>query len=178
MRSRSVHSVDRPRILVLVAVLGLLAGCPEDGGEDETAGGESIGGDTSGSASGSDSGSDGSADETATTGSDMGPWMSLDERPCPEDSFLTYENFGGPFMLSYCTTCHASMLPADMRQGSPIETNFDDIEDIRDQADRIWIRAADQNQTMPPVGPPSDEDRAMLGEWLACGAPTAADLGM
>lgn len=173
-----MRSVAKPRILALVAVLGLLTGCPEDGGEDETAGDESTDGEASGSSSGSDSGSDGSADETATTGSDMGPWASLDERPCPDDSFLTYENFGGPFMLSYCTTCHASMLPADMRQGSPIEVNFDDIEDIRDQADRIWIRAADQNQTMPPVGPPSDEERARLGEWLACGAPTAADLGM
>jgi len=175
MRSRSVHCVARPRILALVAVLGLSAGCPGDDGEEETAADESTGAE----ASGSSSGSGGSADETGTedTGVDMGPWTSLDERPCPDDSFLTYENFGGPFMLSYCTTCHSSMLPADMRQGSPIEINFDDIEDIRMQADRIWIRAADQNQSMPPVGPPSDEDRALLGEWLACGALTVADLG-
>jgi len=177
MRSRSVHCVVRPRILALVAAVGLLAGCPGDDGTDDTAGDESTGGEASGSG---DSGSAGSADETATagTGSDMGPWASLDERPCPDDSFLTYENFGGPFMLSYCTTCHSSRLLADMRQGSPIEINFDGIEDIRDQADRIWIRAADQNQTMPPVGPPEDLDRMRLGEWLACGAPTAADLGM
>jgi hypothetical protein len=168
-----MRSVGRPRILVLAAVLGVLPGCPEDEGEEETAGDESTGAE----ASGTGSSSSGSADETAT-GVDMGPWTSLDERPCPDDSFLTYENFGGPFMLSYCTTCHSSMLPADMRQGSPIEVNFDDIEDIRMRADRIWLRAADQNMNMPPVGPPSDDDRAMLGEWLACGALTVDDLGM
>jgi hypothetical protein len=162
--------------VTLVVLLCLSPACKEDDGEDDAAGEESTGSE----ASGSGSGTGGSADETGTasTGVDMGPWMSLDERPCPDDSFLTYESFGGPFMLSYCTTCHSSMLPADMRQGSPIEINFDGIDDIREQADRIWIRAADQNQSMPPVGPPGDEDRAMLGEWLACGAPLAADLGM
>ena len=169
--------------MALVAAAGLLGGCSEDDGDEEAAADEGTGG-GEGSGSGSDSGSHGSADETGTasTGTgdthDMGPWASLDERPCPDDSFLTYENFGGPFVLSYCTTCHASRLPADLRQGSPIEVNFDDVADIREWSDRIWVRAADQNQTMPPVGPPSDEERARLGEWLACGAPTAADLEM
>jgi hypothetical protein len=163
-------------------LLGLLGACKDDDGEDDAAGDES--GTTEGDASGSDSGTPGTADETGTAdatgtaGDDMGPWTSLDERPCPDDSFLTYENFGGPFMLSSCTTCHASRLPADLRQGSPIEVNFDDIDDVREWSDRIWIRAADQNFSMPPVGPPSDEERTRLGEWLACGAPTAADLGM
>ena len=108
----------------------------------------------------------------------MGPWSSLDERPCPEDSILTYENFGGPFMLSYCTGCHHSRLPADMRQMAPIDVNFDDIDDVRAWADRIWIRSADQNASMPPVGPPDDVARMRLGEWLACGALTDAELGM
>jgi hypothetical protein len=158
----------------LVMVLGLASACPEDGGDDVASGEESSGSEGEGSGSGSTS----SADETGSgsTGNAMGPWGNLDERPCPDDNFLTYENFGGPFMLNYCTTCHASRLPADMRQGSPIGVDFDDIEDIRAQAERIWFRAADGNATMPPVGPPSDEDRTRLGEWLACGAPTAADL--
>lgn len=174
--------VDRPRILALVAALGLLGGCPGEG-EDDAAGEESTGGEADTGTGGTASGSGGSADESGTAGTgtdtdDMGPWASLDERPCPDDSFLTYENFGGPFMLSYCTTCHATRLPADMRQGSPIDVNFDDVEDVREWADLIWLRAADQNQSMPPVGPPSDEERGRLGEWLACGSPTAADLGM
>ena len=159
----------------LVLALALGGACRDDGGDDGASG------DSSGSAGESSSSSSaGSADETAAdeTAADVGPWSSLAERPCPDDSFLTYENFGGPFMLSYCTTCHASRLPADMRQGSPLEVDFDGLDDIRAQADRVWIRAADQNFSMPPVGPPSDEERARLGEWLACGAPTAADLGM
>lgn len=169
--------------MALAVVLSLLGGCKDDEGEDEAAGDESgtTGGDSSGSGTADDTGTAGdtaaTADETAA-GDDMGPWTSLDERPCPDDSFLTYENFGGPFMLSNCNTCHASRLPADLRQGSPIEVNFDDIDDVREWADRIWIRAADQNFSMPPVGPPGDEERARLGEWLACGAPTAADLGL
>lgn len=173
-----MHCWPRTHIPTLLAGLLLLPGCREDDGDDEAAVEESSGGEASGTAG---SGSGGSADETGTAGTtadDMGPWSSLDERPCPDDSFLTYENFGGPFMLSYCTTCHSSMLPADMRQGSPIGANFDGIDDIREQAPQIWLRAADQNINMPPVGPPGDEERARLGEWLACGAPTAADLGM
>jgi hypothetical protein len=168
----------------LVAVLGLVGACQADDADDGASGqesGNSEGGETSGSGSGDTANGSGTADETGTggsTGNALGPWSNLDERPCPDDSFLTYENFGGPFMLTYCTTCHASRLPADMRQGSPIEVNFDDIEDIRERADRIWFRAADGNQTMPPVGPPDEEARTRLGEWLACGAPTAADLGM
>lgn len=178
---RCVDSNGGPRLgLALAAVLALGSACRDDGGTDEGSAqdGTSTGSEASGSGSGS---GDGTADETGgsdDSSGDMGPWTSLDERPCPDDSFLTYESFGGPFMLTYCTSCHASRLPADMRQGSPIEVNFDDVADVREWADRIWIRAADQNFTMPPVGPPDDEERALLGEWLACGSPTDADLGM
>ena len=129
---------------------------------------------TSGGTGTDDSGgSEGTADETgndSTAGNDT--YDNLDERPCPDDSFLTYESFGGPFMLSYCTGCHHSRLPADQRQGAPIEANFDDLEAIRSWADRIWARAADDNATMPPIGAPGAEERARLGQWLACGAPT------
>ena len=55
---------------------------------------------------------------------------------------------------------------------------FASIEDVRAQAARIWERSADQHATMPPVGPAAIEERFLLGEWLACGAPTNADLGM
>ncbi len=172
---------------LLLAVVGLgPAACGDDGQSTESgAMDEGSAGGTAGEDTGTGTGTaDGTADETGTeggsdeTGEDMGPWNSFDERPCPDDSFLTYENFGGPFMLSYCTGCHQSMLPADMRQGAPVEVNFDDIDDVRNQAERIWARGGDQNLSMPPVGPPDDEERALLGEWLACGSPTDADLGL
>ncbi len=164
------------RSMAVALILGLAAGCGADGGDDEGAG-EGSSGTGAGSSGGSTEADEtGTVDDTAgsTTGEigeDLGPWESLDERPCPEDSFLTYDNFGGPFMLTYCNSCHSSRLPADMRQGSPPGVDFDGLEDIRARADRIWVRAADQNLTMPPVGPPSAQERTRLGEWLACGAP-------
>ena len=105
-----------------------------------------------------------------------GPWDTLRERPCPTDSIVSFENFGAPFMLDHCKGCHSAALPEDMRQMAPLDVDFDDLQDIRDQAERIWARCGDQNMTMPPVGGPSDAERRLLGEWLACGVPTDAEL--
>jgi hypothetical protein len=104
-----------------------------------------------------------------------GPWASFAERPCPPESILTYASFGGPFMLNYCTGCHSSHLAADSRQAAPPTVNFDTLEDVRRQAERIWVRAGDHNVGMPPVGGPKAEERRRLGEWLACGAPGKHD---
>lgn len=97
---------------------------------------------------------------------------TLDERPCPEESFLTYESFGGPFIVTWCSGCHAAGLPEGERQGAPLSSNFDSLEDIRAWAPRIWARTGDHNATMPPIGVPDDDERKALGEWLACGAPS------
>lgn len=97
---------------------------------------------------------------------------SLDERPCPDESYLTYESFGGPFIVTWCSGCHAAALPDGQRQGAPLNSNFDSLKDIRAWAPRIWARTGDHNATMPPIGVPDDEERAALGEWLACGAPS------
>jgi len=109
-------------------------------------------------------------------GFDTGPWPSLAERPCPNDSFLSWENFGGPFMLDYCTGCHGSGLELEDRQGATLGLDFNDVGAVRAHAERIWIRSADQNASMPPFAPPERDLRWWLGEWLACGAPTEADL--
>jgi hypothetical protein len=92
-------------------------------------------------------------------------------RECPPDSFLRYDNFGAPFFAEYCTGCHSSQLPDDMRQDAPPGVDFETLDGIRARADAIYLRAADANTTMPPVGGPSDETRALLGEWLACDTP-------
>jgi len=130
---------------------------------------------------------DDAADTTATTAEATtaadgpmqpteGPWADFEARYCPPDSILTLENFGGPFLLDHCMSCHHSALAADMRQDAPLGVDFDQLDAIRAGADRIWARAADQNATMPPLGPPAEDQRALLGEWLACGAPTDSDL--
>lgn len=152
--------------------LVLLAACEADGDGDPNAADADTGEDdsTGEASSGSDGDSSGSGGEVV--------WPSLDERPCPPDSDLTWENFGGPYVLSYCTSCHHTALPADVRQLAPVAVNLESVELVRTHAARVWARAADQNLTMPPVGAPAAEQRALLGEWLACGAPTNADLGV
>lgn len=105
-----------------------------------------------------------------------GPWTSLAERPCPEHNTLSYENFGAPFFLDYCEGCHGSARVAGERQNAPLDAQFDDVAHIRRQAAKIWLKAADDNRAMPPVGGPPPMPRVQLGEWLACGAPTRADL--
>ncbi len=104
------------------------------------------------------------------------PYTSFDERPCPDESYLTFESFGGPFLISWCSGCHAAGLPEEERQGAPLGIDFDDIEQVRARAERIWARSGDHNVTMPPVGGPEMEERALLAEWLACGAPTLAEM--
>ena len=98
-------------------------------------------------------------------------WDSLADRPCPEDSILTYENFGHGFMLSWCSGCHSTQLAENHRAGAPVGIDLDSHQAVLDQLDRIWVRSGDNNQTMPPAGGLSDELRFMLGEWLGCGAP-------
>jgi len=173
------HPAPRPlaRLLALALALALPA-CGGDDGATGQSGATDPAGDTT-------TGTDTTAgtDTTGTTDADTamiateGPWGSFPERWCPPDSELTWEGFGGPFMLDYCTGCHHSGLPEGMRQKAPLGVDFETLALVRAQADRIWARAADQNATMPPVGPPDADLRAMLGEWLACGAPSLADGG-
>lgn len=171
-----------------LALLLVVVGCGDDGddGGDGEMAADDGGEETDDAADGDDDDDAGSGDSGSgesgggESGGEIGdgPWDSFEERPCPPDTFLTFENFGWPFMLTYCNGCHSSMLPADMRQGAPIEMNFDDLDDVRDHAGRIWARSGDQNLTMPPIGPADEEERALLGEWLACGAPTDEELGL
>lgn len=84
---------------------------------------------------------------------------------------LTWENFGGPFLRNWCTGCHSADLAGSARYDAPPGTDFDTPASARAWRERIWIRAADGNATMPPAGGPDMEERRRLGEWLACGAP-------
>lgn len=146
-RSRSVLG----RLKFLCTMAAIVTGCG-DGGEAATTGCDDNG-------------------EAVVTGcSESGGgsrWSGLDERPCPDDSTLTWENLGVLFMMKHCTSCHSYL---------------DNVEVVRDLAPRIWSVAADQNDVMPPrlVGTESSssKERASLGEWLACGARTAEDLGL
>ena len=95
---------------------------------------------------------------------------------CPEGSTLTYENFGKPFMESYCLRCHSESVIGADRQGAPSDHNFDDIISIRGLAMHIDQKAGSgpdaTNELMPENDPkPTMDERVQLSEWLACGAP-------
>ena len=50
------------------------------------------------------------------------PYESLSERPCPQESFLTWDNFGGPFFYNYCNGCHSRDLAEEDRQATRSQT--------------------------------------------------------
>jgi uncharacterized membrane protein len=108
-------------------------------------------------------------------GCDLSSATSIDEVACPSGGTeLSYENFGQDFLGRYCQRCHAST--ASPRNGAPEAYVFDTLDDVRGLADRIFLRAAGQNTSMPP-GPddPPLAERQLLAEWLACGAPADGD---
>lgn len=97
--------------------------------------------------------------------------------PDPAHPTVTYSGWAQNFFASYCTRCHSSTLTtSDERHGATPHLNWDDLPTIRAYAPQIDTNAAGGpngvNHNMPPSAPtPSDDERIMLGEFLACGAP-------
>jgi uncharacterized membrane protein len=92
--------------------------------------------------------------------------------PC--DAELNYADIA-PLMVRYCGDCHGSSVPLEQRQGAPGNLNFDTEAGLLEHAERIDQLAAAGplavNRSMPPAShrrKPSDAERALLGEWLAC----------
>ena len=96
---------------------------------------------------------------------------------CPEGSTLTYETFAEDFFGTYCTRCHSSTLVGSgARSGAPVGFDFDSHAGIAARLPQIDAAAgagtARINTWMPLSAPmPSDAERDLLGEWIACGAP-------
>ena len=94
---------------------------------------------------------------------------------CPTADAPTYANFGKHFMMTYCTSCHAS--DATDRHGAPRDDNFDSEAGVRDHADEIDQIAAKgpkaMNTDMPDLSgmvkqEPTEVEREKLGQFLAC----------
>jgi uncharacterized membrane protein len=97
--------------------------------------------------------------------------VTIDQESCPSGgTTLTYDNFGGEFLQTYCNGCHSA--EAGGRHGAPEAYRFDTLDEVHQRAARIFVRAAGPNTTMPP-GPddPPAAQRDQLAEWLVCGAP-------
>ena len=86
---------------------------------------------------------------------------------CPDDSTLTYANFGQAFFRTNCLSCHSS--------SGPESPKFDTLAQIQGNTGDIDRAAAAGpsavNTYMPESGSVSEAERRQLGEWLACGAP-------
>jgi uncharacterized membrane protein len=94
---------------------------------------------------------------------------------CPTASAPTYDGFGKPFFAQYCNGCHAADAPN--RHNAPADQIFDTEADIKAHAADIDDVAAKgpsaTNDAMPDMsGPvhaaPTDAEREMLGQFLAC----------
>ena len=86
---------------------------------------------------------------------------------------MTYAEHIAPFMTKYCNDCHGSALAGAERKGAPSDHNFDSLEGVLQAAQHIDEAAAagpgSTNAAMPPSGDkPTREERAQLGEWIAC----------
>jgi len=98
---------------------------------------------------------------------------------CPDDSDLDYESFGAAFLDRYCISCHSSALSPAERGGAPFGFDYDTHAGLWDSGiehvDYVAAAgAAHENDFMPPRATllqPTGHERALLGEWLSCGAP-------
>jgi uncharacterized membrane protein len=106
---------------------------------------------------------------------------------CPPRSMLRYEggggagepaDFGKTFFLNYCVSCHASTKEGAARSGAPRGFDWDSASSIRAQLYAIDDAAAagprESHDDMPPSDAPrrpTHAERALLGRWIACGAP-------
>jgi uncharacterized membrane protein len=93
---------------------------------------------------------------------------------CPNNSTLTYDNFGKKFMQDYCLRCHSQSLNGAARMGAPSDHNFDSLANIQAMAMHIDAKAGSgpnaTNTAMPPSNPkPTAAERTRLSEWIACG---------
>lgn len=94
---------------------------------------------------------------------------------CNSTSRPSYESFGRAFMTEFCTRCHSSTLTGSARNGAPEDHDFDTLEGIlsvREHIDRLAGAGPNATNTiMPPSGKtPSEGQRRLLAEWLACEA--------
>ena len=84
---------------------------------------------------------------------------------CPPNS-QEQQDSGSFILFTTCIGCHSQNLSGVDRQGAPADSNFDNAELIKAQADEIYARSIDR--TMPPGGGLNDMQLESLRAYLAC----------
>ena len=85
---------------------------------------------------------------------------------CASAEPVTWNNWGDGFNTTWCQPCHSVSSPD--RYGAPENVNFDTFEDVVTWQSAIRNTVLDAG-TMPVGGGLTDEDRALLEDFLACG---------
>jgi len=91
-----------------------------------------------------------------------------DTAGCDRSPPLDYDTFGEGVMNKHCTGCHSSYLPEGQRFEAPIGVDLNTYQGVLDYAERVHDRTVEQ-QNMPPGGGLSEEELALIDEWLVCG---------
>ncbi len=93
-------------------------------------------------------------DSAAATGID------INALECPPDSTLTYQNYTAEWVQDRCLRCHSG-------QSKPMLTSFESV--MANKQDILESTVA--TKEMPEDLNIPLEERQLLGEWFACGAP-------
>lgn len=121
----------------------------------------------------------------------------VDAVPPAECTDLTYQNFAQGFIHTWCLPCHTRTVDVDRRQCALAGVNFDTYDEVRIFSVEIdrkvsgvvggpppddevcngvptapdCLCAEQSDMRMPPAGGVSEQDAALLHEWVSCGAP-------
>ena len=77
----------------------------------------------------------------------------------------SYDGFMEGFLIGKCQPCHASNAPN--RFGAPESVHFDTRQKAVEQVEAIR-RTVLVAESMPPSGGVTEDERALLEEWLDC----------
>ena len=84
---------------------------------------------------------------------------------CTTPNVPSYEEWTQGFLMSKCQSCHASTTAN--RYGAPDQVIFDTYEQVERWRESI-ARTVLKEESMPPSGGVTDEERVLLDLWLQC----------
>ena len=87
---------------------------------------------------------------------------------CLHDPPLEYDTYGQGFLEQFCTGCHSSQVPEELRNSAPVGVDFDSYGAVLQWQERIRARTEPDAPTMPPGGGPTVEQLDDFREWLDC----------